>query len=123
MKKITLILFTAIVWTGLVLTIDKVAANPESSKFDISPKSSKKIYYNWGKGCEIKISAKANYGKVHLAVFNPKGEKIVSGKGRVQVKTGNKKGRYKLVLENRTNRKVKVVLNNVSKLCHDTAMA
>ena len=121
--KTAAILLTIIISAGTTLAFWGDNVDAKSTRFKMAPKSSKSVYSEWDADCEIKVFAKANKGKIHLKVYNPKGETVASGKSKARINTRRQKGKYKIVLENRTNKYQNVILQNVSKLCHDTVVS
>jgi len=60
---------------------------------------------------KVRVSAKANQGKVYLKVESPNGKTVASGTNRVIFRAGNKKGKYKIILTNKTKKVQKVTVS------------
>lgn len=103
MKKLTACLVAIMVVSGVIF-----ALGLDAQKFSLSPNSSKSFKRIFAKQISVKIQISGGdlgSGRIIAEVFNPNGKRVASGSNEIRFNTKNAKGKYKIVLTNKTRKR------------------
>ncbi|MEZ5344183.1 MAG: hypothetical protein R2681_01390 [Pyrinomonadaceae bacterium] len=109
MKKVIIILSLI----SMFLISAAFAMNRDSGTKSITVGPSGSGWFRLGVSAndKVRLSAKADHGKAYIEVESPEGRTVARGVNSLSFESGKKKGRYKITLINKTNKRQKVTVS------------
>jgi hypothetical protein len=102
MRKLTVSLIAIIIITGTIF-----AGDLYTKKLNLEPKSSERFSRNFAEemtGTVQLAGLDLGSGRIIAEVYDPNGKKVAGGSKEFSFNTKNIKGKYKIVVINRTNK-------------------